>query len=136
MKNKLLLGLPILACASIASAGLVQPAPVVLDLTARSASGSMSTARFSDNPFEFIGCGVRNIQQADGSLFRFGFCQAGVAEGVSFTCFTEQTALVEKISESSDYSFITFGWNAAEECTRVGFSTQSFYIPEHLDKMK
>jgi hypothetical protein len=137
MKPRYLLCIPALAvAASVALAGQVQPAPVLLDLVNRVAQGDMVTARFSDNPFEFIGCGVRTLMLADGTLFRTGFCQAGISETEFFTCFSDQTALVEKMAEGNDFSFITFAWNANGECTRVGFSTQSFYIPEHLDKKK
>jgi hypothetical protein len=31
----------------------------------------------------------------------------------------------------SDYSFITFSWIADGTCRAIGFSTQSFYIPDH-----
>lgn len=119
---------------SVALAGLVVNAPVVLDRGARSAFGSMTSARFSDNPFESIGCGVRNTLLSDGSLFRFGFCLASVGQDDSFLCFSDNDALIEEMSEGNDYSFISFGWNEAGECTRVGFSTQSQYIPQHLDK--
>lgn len=130
--SALALGLALVAPS--AHAGLAQPAPVMLDLVNRSATGDMVTARFSANAFEFIGCGVRAVLLSDGSVFRFGFCQAGIAEDVTFTCFTENPALVDRMTDGNDFSFITFGWNADGECTRVGFSTQSFYVPEFKTK--
>lgn len=138
MKIRRFLVIPALlaAAASAAVAGQVTPQPVVLDLVGRQAFGDMATARFSDNPFEFIGCGVRNVLLADGSVFRTGFCQAGISATEFFTCFTEENELADRMSEGGDYSFITFAWDADGQCTRVGFSTQSFYIPQHVDKTK
>ena len=135
MKARSLLYMLTLATSAV-SAGQVNQVPVLLDLQARTASGSMSTARYSDNPFEFIGCGVRYSVQPDGSLFGSGFCQAGIAEDVFFTCFTENLALVDRISSGSDYSYVTFRWNANDECTFVGFSTQSFYLPSRDEPKK
>lgn len=129
--------LSIAALASVSStavAGLVLPTPVLLNLDARTAQGGMATARFSTNPFEFIGCGVRYRLLPDGSLTSFGFCQAGIAEDVFFACFSFDTALVDQMAKGNDYSFIQFTWNEDAECTSVRFSTQSFHIPEHLDK--
>jgi hypothetical protein len=31
---------------------------------------------------------------------------------------------------------VTFSWNDQGECTRIGFSTQSFYLPEFAKKQK
>ena len=35
----------------------------------------------------------------------------------------------------SDTSFVIFTWNADGECTFVGYSTQSFYLPD-MEKVK
>ena len=81
-------------------AGFTQPAPVEIDFDNRFAVGDMVTARFSENEFELIGCGIRKIE----------------------------------ISDTEVFSFVTFSWNEDGECTRIGNSTQSFYIPEFKDK--
>ena len=38
--------------------------------------------------------------------------------------------LVITMAATADFSFITFNWDENDECTRIGFSTQSFYLPE------
>ena len=127
--------LALLIGSASAHAGLVQPAPVNVDLDSRTASGDTASARFADDDVSFIGCGTRNFSDpaAPGSQFEFGFCQAGNAEEEQFTCFTQDPFLLEKIGTVSDFSFITFSWNENGDCTRVGVSTQSFYIPEFTE---
>ena len=117
-------------------AGEVQPAPVEVDLALMFAHGDQVTARFSDNDIEYIGCGTRTFD--DGvNPFEWGFCQANNAAGDQVTCFVyENPNLIRAIGAVSDFSYITFSWqddgNDGAECTRIGSSTQSFYIPRKL----
>lgn len=127
-------GLAFVTTAGIA--GFVQPAPVDVDLTARFAVGDQVTARYSKNNVELIGCGIRKIQDGAGGIFSFGFCQATDAAGENIICSTEDAGLLDAISSSGDYGFITFSWNEADECTRIGFSNQSFYLPAKLGSNK
>ena len=90
----------------------------------------MSTARFSKNKVEYIGCGVRRFDDGLGGTIIFGFCQASTADGVLGFCQTESPFLIASIGDQDDFSFITFSWNAAGECRSIGNSTQSFYIPK------
>ena len=121
-------------CLAIESwAGQTESADVLVDLEFRSAQGDLATARFSDNDAALIGCGTRTFSQGADD-FLFGFCQATDAEGVNFTCVTENPVLVDAIQAISSYAFITFGWDEAGNCTRVGSSTQSLYIPDFRDK--
>lgn len=119
---------------SVASAGLYQPVPVQIDFTNRTASGDMLTARDSVNPNEFIGCGVRYSSAG----LVYAFCQAGIGpdEGQYFTCYTFNPALVDAIKSIGDFSYITFRWNEDGECTYIGNSTQSFYVPDLKSKAK
>ncbi len=112
---------------TVAVAGYVQPAPVIIDFVDRSASGDMLTARNSTNAFEFIGCGVRY----NNAGLTSAFCQAGLGEAddQKITCFTNNPALVEAIHSISAYSFITFRWDVDLNCTNIGVSSQSFYLP-------
>ena len=115
---------------SSAFAGFTQPVPVEIDLVNRIASGDMVTARYSDNADEFIGCGSRRIGTGAGG-FSFAFCQARIApgeDGLAF-CNTLDEELVKAINSIADFSFVTFSWNEDGECTRIGNSTQSFYLP-------
>ena len=116
-------------------AGLTQPAEVTIDLVNRFAQGDMLTARSSDNDFTMIGCGIRKIGFSPTETISFGFCQANSGEeGGSFTCFTQNADILAGINAISDYSFITFAWDENDECTRIGNSTQSFYLPDLKEK--
>lgn len=112
--------------------GMVQPFPVDVDLTNRIASGDMVTARYSANDNEFIGCGIRIIQDGVGGTFSFGFCQAEDRDGERAFCNSQDAALLDAISSSGDYGFISFSYDESDICTRIGFSNQSFYLPKKL----
>jgi hypothetical protein len=134
MRTKQWVAIAALALGSSAAwAGLEQPAPVVVTLNADgsgSAIGAQSTARFSKNKVEYIGCGLRRFDDGLGGGFIFGFCQASTADEVLGFCQTENPVLLSSIGDQDDYSFITFSWNAAGDCLGIGNSTQSFYIPK------
>lgn len=118
--------------ATTAMGGLVQPVPVDVDLTNMTANGDMVTARYSENATEFIGCGIRKISDGMGGIFDFGFCQAEDRAGDHIICNTTDAGLLDAISSSGEYGFITFSWDAMDQCTRIGFSNQSFYLPDKL----
>lgn len=126
--------------AGFAFAGLVQPAVVEVDFDNMFAQGDQLTARTSAGDTEFIGCGTRSFDDGMGSPFRFGFCQATDAGGDTITCFTQNGALLDEMRASNDYAFISFNWQddgfGGAECIRVGFSTQSFYLPDPNVKAK
>lgn len=113
-----------------AHAGVAQPAPVTIDLDERLAGGDQVTARYSKNDLDVIGCGVRMFAEGAGG---FGFCQAQDAEGDAALCVTTDPALLAVMGGISDFGFITFAWDEEGDCTRVGFSTQSLYLPRKLD---
>lgn len=123
-------------CISTASAGSTSEVPVTIDTENSIAYGNMVSARFSDNPDEIIGCGVRHYAFADGTEYSWGFCQARVEPGVVKLCSTTNPVLLDKMSNINDFSYISFGWDENDECTNVGFSTQSQYIPEFKGKDK
>jgi hypothetical protein len=135
MKIRYLLSITVLTLlAGAAYAGLSRPAPVVVDLVNMSANGDQLSARTSADDVTFIGCGTRSFDDGTGNEFRFGFCQAGDADGIEVTCFTQNAVLLDEMRASNDYAWITFGWQddggGGLDCIRVGFSTQSFYLPE------
>ena len=113
----------------VAFAGTVQPQTVTVDLAGMAAQGDMATARFAPGDQDFIGCGVRKIADGAGGVFTIGFCQARNSAGDQILCNTTNPDLIGAMDSIGDYSFITFNWNADNECTRIGVSTQSFYIP-------
>ncbi len=124
----------LLLFSSVASAGLALPLPVQIDFAGRTAIGSMYAARTSANAFEYIGCGVRF--GVAGPIF--AFCQAGLGEAAEqqFACITTEPALIEAIHAISAFSLIVFAWDEEDNCTRIGNSTQSFYLPDFKDKKK
>lgn len=137
MKTKHVISAAALALVStVASAGLYQPRPVTLDIPGRFADGDMLTARDSLNPGDFIGCGVRSLS----SGYSWGFCQAGFSqtEGEFFTCVTEDPNLLDAIKALDDFSYIVFRWDNEVDgnCTFIGNSTQSFYVPDLKAKSK
>lgn len=120
--------------AGIAYAGLVQPVPVVIDMDNGVAFGDQFTARMANDETSFIGCGTRHFDDSMGNSFRFGFCQAGDADGNAVTCFTQNPNLLDEMRANASYGFITFAWDddgaGNLTCSNVGFSTQSFYLPK------
>lgn len=133
--RKLGIGLAIAMLATSAHAGLTQPAEVDVDLVNGAAQGDQVSARYTKDKIQFIGCGMRKRVLAAGGYFESGFCQATDAGGETITCFTTDAGLLEALRASADYGFITFSWDTAtEECRRIGFSNQSFYLPSKLDR--
>lgn len=120
-------------------AGYFQPQSVTIDIDPVSgsgiASGDMISARFSENDFEFIGCGQRAFDDGAGGAYYWGFCQAQIEEATSVTCFTENSGLLDGIDSIADSSYITFSWTDDGEgnlsCYRIGTSTQSFYLKKN-----
>ncbi len=135
MLRTLGLGLAVTMLATTAHAGLTQPAEVDVDLVSGLAQGDQVSARYSSNKTEYIGCGTRRRMTAPGAYFDNGFCQAQDVAGEQFTCFTTDTGLLEAIHSSGEYGFIVFSWDVATgECTRIGYSNQSFYLPKGLGR--
>lgn len=132
MKQLLITAAGVAALLGTAIAGSVQPFPVDVDLTTRIANGDMVTARYSANDNEFIGCGIRKFDDGAGGATAFGFCQAEDADGERIICNTDNAELLDAISSSAAFSFVTFSWNEDDRCTRIGFSNQSFYLPKGL----
>lgn len=125
-----------LVLTGLVSAGAYEPRPVDIEVNgdgSGNATGGMTTARFSDNDVEYIGCGIRLYAMPDGSYMHWGFCQAKDASGTQAFCNTQDPKMLDVMKATGDYSYITFEWNSDEECTGIGFSTQSFYIPEHTN---
>ena len=127
--RKILMACCFTLVSSVAVAGLTQPAAVEVDLDNFMASGDMRTARNAKDNDVFIGCGVRTLV-GGAEPFYFGFCQAEDAEGDAIVCFTQNQDLLFAMNATADNSFVTFSWDENGECTRIGFSTQSFYLPK------
>ena len=137
---KVFLTTVVLLISTSALAGRVTAVPVEVNFEEGSAAGNQLTARDSDSPNVFIGCGTRNFDDGVGGIFRFGFCQAEDAEGDSVTCFTQNPQLVDAMAANNSYAFILFSFRddgfGGFECLSAGFSTQSFYLPSEKVKDK
>lgn len=134
--KQVLSGAALVLVGGVAVAGRYSPAPLTIDYDNRVATGDMYTARLSGNPDAFIGCGIRS--PAPG--YTYAFCQASESPGDDqlAQCFTEDPAHVAAVAAMDDFSYIQFAWDADNNCTSVGNSTQSFYLPEFYksDKTK
>lgn len=139
MTIKQLLSAVALTClAQTVMGGATITSPVDVNLDGRTAIGGQLSARVSDNTNEFIGCGTRIFDDGLGNSFAFGFCQAEDAAGDAIFCSTQTPGLIDAMKSLTAYAFITFSWREVEpdvfECIRVGFSTQSFYLPDKMAK--
>jgi hypothetical protein len=138
LKKGLMFTLGAILLSTSAYAGTTLPQPVDVDLENMRASGDLVTARTTKGKATYIGCGTRNTEGADGMLFSWAFCQARDKEEEQVTCFTFNSDLVKTIREINDSSWVTFSWTDDGEgtltCSRMGFSTQSFYLGKHVKK--
>ena len=134
MKFKVVLSaVALLLVSAGAMAGFLQPAPVTITLNtdgSGSAQGDQLTARNDKSDTALIGCGVRMYSDGGGFTFQFGFCQATDASGISAFCSTSDQTLLDGMKGVSDFSFIIFQFDADGNCTEIGNSTQSFYLPK------
>ncbi len=134
MKIRYLLSAATLTLAAgIAFAGFVLSAEILINLEADgsgAAQGDQWTARSSANDVEYIGCGIRHFSDGAGGAFSFGFCQAGDSEGVEAFCSTQNADLLDAMDSTSAFAFLAFSFDANGECTRIGNSTQSIYLPD------
>lgn len=123
------------AFSAVAFAGYIQPAPVQIMMNpdgSGTASGDMVSARFADNDGVIIGCGIRTY--TSGAPSSYAFCQATDDTGVRVMCTIFDSDLKNGLDSIGDYSFIIFSWNADGECTHMGSSTQSMYMPDFRDQ--
>ena len=120
--------------AGVAFGGFSNTGSVEIDLDNRLAFGNQLGAKVSDNDIELIGCGIRVFDDGVNPPFSFGFCQAVDSEGVGASCTTTNGNLLDAMKATSAFAFIVFNWDENDECTHIGFSTQSFYIPNTTTK--
>ena len=137
--RQLLIAIIFGTASTIILAGETWIIPVEINFNANgsgSASGNMLAARNSENENESIGCGVRIVDYGGGDIFSWAFCHAGLGplEEDHIGCTTIDPDMVAAIHSISDFSFVTFSWNPALECTIIGNSTQSYYIPDFKSK--
>ena len=100
---------------------------VEINFEEQTAGGLMPAARFSEEPVEWIGCGVRHTL-VDGVLDSWAWCTATENPETSVHCIALDAELIDKIADLNHYSYVVFGWDESGECTYFGFSTQSGQI--------
>lgn len=93
------------------------------------AEGIVSSARFSDNDIEAIGCGTSNwLDGFGGILFQFNTCFATNSQGESVVCYTENKDLIAQIQSITDSSWIAFRADENGDCSALRVSNNSIFI--------
>ena len=78
-----------------------------------------------------MGCGIKWFK--NGGPPEFGFCQAADSDDNYVVCSTSGKSLLDVMKAIGDYSYVRFDFDQKGECTRLDFSTQSFYLPENVE---
>ena len=111
-------------------------------------NGQMWSARSSKNDVEIIGCGYRAAELDDGMggifVYKWGFCHARDVNEVYVVCYTENPELLDAMQATTSFAWIWFGFTEPDHdlagregvrrCTRLGYSTQSWHLPEFTTK--
>jgi len=108
-------------------AGLRFTSEVYVNETYRSAGGSMTDARGAADTRQFIGC-YHYYDSASTSPY-VGFCQASNSAGLTKSCSTTNSQLVQSIRSISAESNIGFSWNTDGTCRYVMVTNNSYYKP-------
>ena len=96
-----------------ASAGAKIEDPVIIDLDAKEASGSLGSARNSSDDTQFITCAVYAVASFDPVVT----CLAKDSEGTRARCNSGSPAYVAIAQAMDSSSFILFDWDDAGRCT-------------------
>jgi hypothetical protein len=118
------------AVVGTAHAGKRTAAPVVVNSTNRSASGSVGSARNSSDSNQWISC-----QTSTSLTSHVITCSAADSTGRSASCSMPGDDTHFKLlglSSMTESSMITFTWDAIGNCTSVLISTYSDYVPKAL----
>ena len=118
------------ALVGTAHAGKRTSAPVIVNSTNRSASGSVGSARNSSDSTQWIRC-----QTSTSLISHVITCSAADSAGRSASCSMtgdDSNFLLLGLSVMSESSMITFTWDSVGNCTSVLISTYSDYVPKAL----
>lgn len=125
MDKTTLIGLAALLCTGLTApsfAGTKTNPTVVVNQTARIASGALGSARNSQDNLQFIGCSV--IDSTGGA---FVTCSARDSLGRSASCRSTDVGKVSVASSISSDSWVYFQYDALGNCTYLLVSTSSQY---------
>ncbi len=89
------------------------------------ASGSLASARFSDNDVEVIGCRLRGTAGVGSDVH----CGARDSAGTTVNCLSTDAFIVEAVQAISAYSWLQIE-SVAGSCTQLHVSTRSQHIPK------
>ncbi|XYI02308.1 hypothetical protein ACMHYB_22115 [Sorangium sp. So ce1128] len=113
------------AAAGNAIAGNTYHAGVFIDTVASEASGTAYAARTSSNSVERIDCEVNGYSSGTATVC----CFATNAAGVFKECSSFFAGIVAAAQAISDYSAISFSWNAQGSCTSLSVHSGSRFLP-------
>lgn len=111
----------LLSTAFAAMAGLQSSLNVGISDELKSATGTMSGARYSADNTQFISCTNQNNT--------IGNCIAKDVAGLSRSCVTNDPGLIAVISSLGPDSMLTFKWDAQGVCTQVRVVNGSQFKP-------
>ena len=89
------------------------------------ATGSLASARFSDNDVELIGCRLLGTAGVGSDVH----CVARDSAGTTVTCFSTDAFIIEAVQAISAYSWLRIE-AAGGDCTHLYVSTRSQHIPD------
>ncbi|MCY1033477.1 hypothetical protein OV207_18640 [Corallococcus sp. BB11-1] len=126
-KQTLIAGLAIatLGFGGTAWAGLKLPVPVTISVAARTAFGSLGSARASADNKQYIGVSTR-IYVGGVDVYVY----AEDASGNFATCYSSNPGFVAAARALASDSYVLFAWNTAGECTELSVYTMSYYEPK------
>ncbi len=108
-----------------AYAGQKSTFEVKLNLTKRTASGAMGSARNSGDYHQNIGCGMRADAQS-----LLGVCSVNAENLLAAECRTNDPNMLAAIGAITSDSYLAFTWDAAFNCTSIQVETYSQFAPK------
>jgi len=122
-KTSIVLALSVFS--TLAAAGYTSPDPIVVNPSEGYAFGSLSGARYSSSPVEYLFCD----QYSTGNIA----CVARDANGVSVRCSTTTAgnpSFAETMRAMNGASFVSIRWDPATSvCTSILVRNGSNYLP-------
>ena len=112
----------------LALAGLRFTEEIFVNDNYKTAGGTMTDARSSADTRQFIGCYHWSTTSVGGAPLQ-GFCQASNSAGLTRSCSTTNSNLIQSIRSISSESYINFTWNTDGTCGYVFVSNNSYYKP-------
>lgn len=114
-----------------ASAGKKLTDTVTIDPVARTANGSLGSARNSESVVEYIGCSTWSALGAGGPA-NMVTCQAreSGSNGDTAVCTSFNVTLVTPARAINGDSYISFDWDSAGNCTSLYVNNDSQYEPK------